>query len=83
MLGLFRDAALELRSAERRKRVIEAGKGLVAKMNKRFVRTEVLRRDRFRSCFWYSETTEVLGYWLKLITFLATDPVTQSKAKAM
>jgi hypothetical protein len=54
-VDLLRDAALELKSAERRKRVIEAKKDLVAKMNKCFIRTDPLGQDRFRNSFWHFE----------------------------
>jgi len=57
-VDLLRDAALELKSAERRKRVIEAKKDLVAKMNKCFIRLEPLGRDRFRNSFWHFENDE-------------------------
>ena len=50
-LDLVRDASLELKDAERRKRVTEAQKDLVAKRNKCFFRTEPLGRDRYQSSF--------------------------------
>ncbi len=51
-LDLLRDAALELKQAEKRKKVTEAKKDLVAKRNKCFVRKEALGSDRFRNTFW-------------------------------
>lgn len=51
-LDLVRDAALELKQAEKRKKVTEAKKDLVAKRNKCFVRKEELGSDRFRNTFW-------------------------------
>ena len=51
-LDLLRDAALELKQAEKRKKVTEAKKDLVAKRNKCFVRKEELGSDRFRNTFW-------------------------------
>lgn len=50
-LDLARDASLELKDAEGRKRVTEAQKDLVAKRNKCFTRTEPLGRDRYQSSF--------------------------------
>ena len=50
-LDLIRDAALELKNAESRKRVTEAQKDLVAKRDKCFIRTEPLGRDRYQSNF--------------------------------
>jgi hypothetical protein len=64
-IDLLRDAALELRSAERRKRVIEAKKDLVAKMNKCFIRTEVLGQDRFRNSFWHFENDGSARVWVE------------------
>jgi hypothetical protein len=64
-IDLLRDAALELRLAERRKRVIEARKDLVAKMNKCFIRTEPLGRDRFRNCFWHFERDGSTRVWVE------------------
>ena len=51
-LDLLRDAALELKQAEKRKRVTEAQKDLVAKLNKCFVRTEEIGWDRVYNTFW-------------------------------
>lgn len=64
-INLLRDAALELKSAERRKRVIEAKKDLVAKMNKCFIRTEPLGRDRFRNSFWNFESDGSARVWVE------------------
>jgi hypothetical protein len=51
-IELLRDAALELKQAETRKRVTEAQKDLVAKRNKCFVRTEEFGSDRAQNKFW-------------------------------
>ncbi len=51
-LDSLRDAALELKQAEKRKKVTEAQKDLVAKRNKCFVRTEELGSDRVYNKFW-------------------------------
>lgn len=64
-IGLLRDAALELKAAERRKRVIEARKDLVAKMNKCFIRTEPLGQDRFRNCVWHFENDGSARVWVE------------------
>ena len=50
-LDLVRDASLELKNAEGRKRVTEAQKDLIAKRNKCFIRSEPLGRDRYQSSF--------------------------------
>jgi len=51
-VDLLRDAALELKQAETRKRVTEAQRDLIAKRNKCFVRTEELGSDRAHNKFW-------------------------------
>lgn len=63
-LDLLRDAVLELKSAERRKRVTDAQKDLVAKRNKCFVRTEPIGRDRFRNGFWQFDHDEEGRVWV-------------------
>ena len=62
-LDLLRDAALELKSAERRKRVTMAQKDLIAKRNKCFVRTEPIGTDRHRNRFWHFDTDEDGRVW--------------------
>ena len=64
-IDLLRDAALELKAAERRKRVIEARKDLVAKMNRCFIRTEPLGQDRFRNCVWHFENEGSARVWVE------------------
>jgi len=44
---------LELRSAEKRRKVTEAKKELVERRNRCFVRTEPTGRDRFRNRYWH------------------------------
>eukprot|EP00546_Thalassionema_frauenfeldii_P016880 CAMPEP_0178899764 /NCGR_PEP_ID=MMETSP0786-20121207/3086_1 /TAXON_ID=186022 /ORGANISM="Thalassionema frauenfeldii, Strain CCMP 1798" /LENGTH=1483 /DNA_ID=CAMNT_0020570667 /DNA_START=44 /DNA_END=4492 /DNA_ORIENTATION=- len=61
----LRDATLELKSAERRKRVIEAKKELVAKMNKCFIRTEPIGKDRYRNRFWRFDNDENSRVWVE------------------
>lgn len=62
-LDLLRDAALELKQAEKRKRVIEAQKELIAKRNKCFVRTEVIGRDRAYNKYWHFDHEDGGGVW--------------------
>ena len=62
-LDLLRDAALELKTAESRKRVIEAQKDLVAKRNRCFIRTEPIGRDRFRNCYWHFDNDTAGRVW--------------------
>eukprot|EP00547_Thalassionema_nitzschioides_P013554 CAMPEP_0194249628 /NCGR_PEP_ID=MMETSP0158-20130606/20923_1 /TAXON_ID=33649 /ORGANISM="Thalassionema nitzschioides, Strain L26-B" /LENGTH=1526 /DNA_ID=CAMNT_0038986183 /DNA_START=14 /DNA_END=4591 /DNA_ORIENTATION=- len=64
-VDILRDATLELKSAERRKRVIEAKKDLVAKMNKCFIRTEPIGKDRYRNCFWRFDNDESARVWVE------------------
>ncbi len=52
-LDILRDASLELRSAEKRRKVTEAKKELVERRNRCFVRTDPLGRDRFRNRYWH------------------------------
>lgn len=52
-LDILRDASLELRSAEKRRKVTEAKKELVERRNRCFVRTEPIGRDRFRNRYWH------------------------------
>jgi hypothetical protein len=63
---LLRDAALELKAAEGRKRVVEAQKDLVAKRNKCFIRTEPMGRDRFRNRFWQFDNSESGHVWTEV-----------------
>lgn len=65
-LDLLRDAALELKAAEGRKRVVEAQKDLVAKRNKCFIRTEPMGRDRFRNRFWKFDHSESGHVWAEV-----------------
>lgn len=47
----LRDAAIELKKAESKKRVVEAQRDMIAKRNKCFIRTEGLGKDRYQSSF--------------------------------
>lgn len=62
-LDLLRDAALELKHAEKRKRVTEAQKELVAKRNKCFVRTEYIGVDKAFNKYWHYDHDEGGGVW--------------------
>ena len=62
-LDLIRDAALELKNAESRKRVNEAQKDLIAKRDKCFIRTETLGRDRYQSCFIHFDYDQSSRVW--------------------
>lgn len=53
VLDLIRDASLELKIAESRKRVNDAQKDLIAKRDKCFLRSEPLGRDRYNSSFFH------------------------------
>jgi hypothetical protein len=62
-LDVLRDAALELKAAERRKRIIDAQKDLVQKRNKCFIRTEPIGFDRFQNRFWHFGNDEDGRVW--------------------
>jgi len=62
-LDLMRDASLELKNAEGRKRVTEAQKDLVAKLNKCFIRTEPLGKDRYQSSFVHFDYDKSSRVW--------------------
>jgi len=62
-LDLLRDAALELKQAEKRKRVTEAQKEMVGKINKCFVRRDVIGKDRYFHNFWYFDHDDNGGIW--------------------
>jgi hypothetical protein len=50
-VDLMRDVALELENAKQNKRLLDAQRDLVAKLNKCFIRTEPVGRDRFGNRF--------------------------------
>ena len=72
-LDLLRDAALELTLAEKRKRVTEAQKDLVAKRNKCFVRTEELGSDRVHDKFWKFGPDIDGRVWLEADPIISTE----------
>jgi len=64
-VDLMRDAALELENAKQNKKVVDAQRELVTKMNKCFIRTEPMGRDRFGNRFWSFDNDEegtILSY---------------------
>lgn len=62
-LDLLRDAQVELKQAEKRKRVIEAQKDLIAKRNKCFVRTEAIGKDRYYNTYWHFDYDDESRIW--------------------
>ena len=72
-LDLIRDASLELKNAEGRKRVTEAQKDLVAKRNKCFIRTEPLGRDRYQSSFIHFDYDKRSRIWSERDYILRND----------
>jgi hypothetical protein len=76
-LDLLRDAALELKSAESRKRVIEAQKDLVAKRNRCFIRTEPIGRDRFRNSYWHFDNDAGGRVWAEADLVLKNGSVSE------
>jgi hypothetical protein len=72
-LDLIRDASLELKKAESRKRVTEAQKDLVAKRNKCFIRTEPLGKDRYQSSFIHFDYDKRSRIWSERDYILCND----------
>ena len=72
-LDLIRDAALELKNAESRKRVTEAQKDLIAKRDKCFIRTEPLGRDSYQSCFYHFDYDQSSRVWTERDFILRSD----------
>ena len=64
-LDLLRDAQLELSSAEKRKRVTQAQRDLIAKRNKCFVRTEPIGQDKYRNSFWNLDNDDEGRVWVE------------------
>lgn len=79
-LDLLRDAALELKGAEKRKRVTEAQRDLVAKRDKCFIRTEPLGRDRFHSNFVHLESDKETRVWAERDYILRQEPHANTEA---
>jgi len=78
-LDLVRDASLELKDAEGRKRVNEAQKDLVAKRNKCFTRTEPLGRDRYQSSFVHFDYDKSSRVWAERDFILGNEESAPSK----
>jgi len=76
---LIRDASLELKEAEARKRVTEAQKDLVAKRNKCFTRTEPLGRDRYQSSFFHFDHDKSSRVWAERDLILGNEDSIPSK----
>eukprot|EP00956_Cyclotella_meneghiniana_P035357 scaffold114268_cov37-Cyclotella_meneghiniana.AAC.7 len=72
-LDVLRDAALELKNAESRKRVVEAKKDLIAKRNKCFIRTDPLGEDRYHSSFIHFDYDESNRIWAERDLVLVKD----------
>lgn len=72
-LDLIRDASLELKNAESRKRVTEAQRDLVAKRDKCFIRTEPLGRDRYQSSFIHFDYDQNNRVWTERDLILRSD----------
>ena len=65
-LDVVRDAHMELENAKQLKRVADAQKDLVSKLNKCFIRTKPLGSDRFRNRFWRFQNTEDCHVWTEV-----------------
>jgi predicted metal-binding transcription factor (methanogenesis marker protein 9) len=64
-LDAVRDAHIELFDAKQLKRVADAQKELISKLNKCFIRTEPIGRDRFRNRFWRFDMSEHGHIWVE------------------
>ena len=62
-IDLLRDATLELKQAEKRKRATDAQKELLTKRDKCFVRTEVVGKDRAYNKHWYFDHDDDGRVW--------------------
>eukprot|EP00934_Nitzschia_sp_Nitz4_P006132 Nitzschia sp. Nitz4//scaffold203_size38902//11815//16567//NITZ4_007659-RA/size38902-augustus-gene-0.48-mRNA-1//-1//CDS//3329541421//6122//frame0 len=65
-LDVVRDAHMELENAKQLKRVADAQKDLVTKLNRCFTRTMPLGVDRFRNRFWKFENTDQCHVWAEV-----------------
>ena len=65
-LDIVRDAHMELENAKQLKRVADAQKELVSKLNKCFIRTDPLGYDRFRNRFWRFEGGDQSHVWTEV-----------------
>ncbi len=65
-LDIVRDAHMELENAKQLKRVADAQKELISKLNKCFIRTEPLGYDRFRNRFWRFEGGDPSHVWTEV-----------------
>jgi len=65
-LDIVRDAHMELENAKHLKRVADAQKDLISKLNKCFIRTEPLGYDRFRNRFWRFESSDQSHVWTEV-----------------
>lgn len=70
-LDVVRDAHMELENAKQLKRVADAQKELVTKLNKCFIRTEPIGYDRFRNKFWRFEGGDPSHVWTEVSFVLA------------
>ena len=75
-VDLLRDAALELENAKQNKRVLDAQRDLVAKMNKCFIRSDPIGYDRFRNRFWKLDQDEEGHVWVEAEYVIAPDDQT-------
>lgn len=65
-LDVVRDAHMELENAKHLKRVADAQKDLISKLNRCFIRTEPLGSDRFRNRFWRFESGDRSHIWVEV-----------------
>jgi len=65
-LDIVRDAHMELENAKQLKRVADAQKDLVSKLNKCFIRTEPIGYDRFSNRFWRFEGGDQSHVWTEV-----------------
>jgi len=72
-LDVVRDAHMELENAKHNKRVADAQKDLVNKLNRCFIRTEPLGSDRYRNCLWRFGSSEASHVWAEVSPVLSQE----------
>jgi len=80
-LDLVRDASMELKTAESKKKVTELQKDLVVKRDKCFVRSEPLGKDKFYNKYWQFDYDGTRRVWSEADALVCkyVDNITENK----